>query len=349
MIVKNERDTLPRCLDSAAGIADEIIIVDTGSTDGTVDEARRYTDKIFFFDWCDDFSAARNFAFSKAGMDYCMWLDADDVILPQDRQLLLELKATLEPDTDVVMLRYQPAAPQGESPSLCYYRERLLRRAAGFRWEGAVHEAISPRGKIIFSDAAVTHAKTLPRDSERNLRIFEKLLSKGRRLSPREQFYYARELTYHSRDEEAAENFLRFLDCGAGCPENEIEACLNLSACLNRLGRSEEAFTALVRSLRFGTPRAEICCELGRFFFERGDIASSGFWYEHALSAPDGSLSGGFTVPDCHGYIPYLGLCVCAWQHGDEARAREYNDMAGKIKPGGREYLYNKRFFDERG
>ncbi len=346
MIVKNELNTLPRCLSSAAGIADEIIIVDTGSTDGTQDAARRYTDKIFDFKWCDDFSAARNFSFSKACMDYCMWLDADDIILPHDRELLLKLKETLAPDTDIVMLRYQSAAPEGGMSTLSYYRERLLRRGAGFRWAGAVHEAITPRGKIVYSDAAVTHAKMGSGDPCRNLRIFEKLIAHGRELSPREQFYYARELTYHGRDEEAAQMFSRFLDSGRGWVENKLEACLNLCACLKRLGREEEGFSALLRSLRFGQPRAEACCELGHFFSARGDFSTARFWYECALSAPDGERSGGFSTPDCHGYTPCIGLCQCCWRLGDTHSAREYNERAGRIKPHGAEYLYNKRFFD---
>ena len=80
MIVKNEEKVLGRCLVSAKDIADEIIIVDTGSTDRTKEIARRYGAKIFDQKWQDDFSLARNFSFSKATMDYCMWLDADDVI-----------------------------------------------------------------------------------------------------------------------------------------------------------------------------------------------------------------------------------------------------------------------------
>lgn len=346
MIVKNELHTLPRCLGSAAGIADEIIIADTGSTDGTVEAARRYTDKVFSFDWCDDFSAARNFAFSKARMDYCMWLDADDVILPRDRERLLELKQTLEPDTDVVMLRYQSAAPDGGVSALSYYRERLLRREGGFRWEGAVHEAITPRGKILYYDAAVTHAKSGPGDPDRNLRIFEKLISEGKGLSPREQFYYARELTYHSRDAEAAKVFQGFLDSGRGWVENNIEACLNLAACLERLGRSGEAFSALLRSFRFGEPRAEVCCELGHFFFRRGEYAPARFWYGRALQAPGAGQSGGFVLPDCHGYTPCIGLCACCWRLGETQAAREYNERAGEIKPQGAEYLYNKSFFE---
>ena len=64
MIVKNEEKILTRCLDSVADLVDEIVIVDTGSTDATKKIAANYTDKIYDFTWVDDFSAARNFAFS---------------------------------------------------------------------------------------------------------------------------------------------------------------------------------------------------------------------------------------------------------------------------------------------
>ena len=73
MIVKNEEDVIERCLSSAKDVIDEIIIVDTGSTDSTKSIAQKYTDKVYDFKWCDDFSKARNFSFSKATMDYCMW------------------------------------------------------------------------------------------------------------------------------------------------------------------------------------------------------------------------------------------------------------------------------------
>ena len=69
MIVKNEERVLARCLNSALRAVDEIITVDTGSTDKTKEIAARYSDKVFDFEWCDDFSAARNFAFSKAERD----------------------------------------------------------------------------------------------------------------------------------------------------------------------------------------------------------------------------------------------------------------------------------------
>ena len=72
MIVKDEEAVLGRCLSGMKDLVDEIIIVDTGSEDRTREIARQYTDRIYFFEWIDDFSAARNFSFLKASMDYCM-------------------------------------------------------------------------------------------------------------------------------------------------------------------------------------------------------------------------------------------------------------------------------------
>ena len=128
MIVKNEERTLRRCLDSVRGLMDEIIIADTGSTDRTVEIARDCGAAVCTFPWCDDFAAARNFAFSKATMQYCMWLDADDVLEPADREAFRKLKETLDPDTDVVMLRYHTGFGE-RKPTFSYWRERLLRRA----------------------------------------------------------------------------------------------------------------------------------------------------------------------------------------------------------------------------
>lgn len=89
MIVKNEEMHIGRCLDSVAELVEEIIIVDTGSTDRTVEIVSKYTEKVYSYPWKDDFSDARNYSFSKASMDYCMWMDADDILEEAEKDKFL--------------------------------------------------------------------------------------------------------------------------------------------------------------------------------------------------------------------------------------------------------------------
>lgn len=86
MIVRDEAAVLERCLQSVAHLVDEIIIVDTGSVDETKTIAAAFTPHLYDFPWQDDFSAARNFAFSKGTGDYLFWMDADDVLPPESQQ-----------------------------------------------------------------------------------------------------------------------------------------------------------------------------------------------------------------------------------------------------------------------
>ena len=151
MIVKNEESVLGRCLDCVKGIADEIIIVDTGSSDRTKEIAAAYTDKIYDFQWNDDFSAARNDAFSKASMEYTMWLDADDVIPEEEQNKIRKLKKELTPDISAVMMKYVTAFDDSGKPAFLFDRERLLRREKGYRFSGRVHEAVELSGaKILY-------------------------------------------------------------------------------------------------------------------------------------------------------------------------------------------------------
>lgn len=116
MIVKNEEAVIGRCLDAVQDIADEIILVDTGSIDRTVDIAKKYTNSIYHYPWRDDFAAARNFAFSKARMDYQMWLDADDVIEAEDPGKISRIQAAHAGcgyHYDALSHRLRPKRPTG--------------------------------------------------------------------------------------------------------------------------------------------------------------------------------------------------------------------------------------------
>ncbi|MCI8649979.1 MAG: glycosyltransferase [Anaerotruncus sp.] len=349
MIVKNEEDVLARCLDSVQKLADEMIIVDTGSEDATQEIARRYTDQVYQFEWIDDFAAARNFSFSKATKDYILWLDADDILLPDDQKAFQQLKQELDPQTDLVMMRYQVAFDQQGNPTFSYERERLIRREKGYRWVGAIHEAITPSGRLLHSPITITHKKLHPSDPDRNLRIFERLLARGETLEPRQQFYYARELSAHKRYDEAAKQFTRFLNDGQGWIENNISACLDLSECLIQLGQPEQAAQALLRSLVYDRPRAEICCALGGYFLGRQRYQQAIYWYQQARRCTPNAQSGGFVSPDCYGFIPEMQLCVCYDRLGDHETAARYHRKAKRRKPEDASVRHNEQYFRSLG
>lgn len=347
MIVKDEADVLARALDSVKGLPDEIVIVDTGSEDSTKDIALRYTKNVFDFKWVDDFAAARNFACGKASMDHWMWMDADDVITESNLEKMKMLKSDMEPDTDVVMMKYATGFDHNGKGALSYYRERWIRNGRGFIWKGRVHEAVEPSGKIVYSDIEIEHRKSGKGDPCRNLRIYESIIERGELIEPRQLFYYGRELYSHGRYKEAAAVFERFSGEKGAWRENLIDACLQRSFCYKNLGKSEERLNCLLESFRYDVPRAEICCEIGSCFMEKEDHKAAAYWYERALAAPDRTKYGGFTYGDCRGYIPLMQLCVCYDRMGDHSRAWQYHLRAALIRPSAKEVLANQRYFEK--
>lgn len=345
MIVKNEEKTLARCLESVKGFFDEIVIIDTGSTDETENIAAKYTDKILSFEWCDDFSAARNYSFSKASCDYVMWLDADDVILESDLDKLKQLKKNLSGKEDVIMLPYNTSFDKNSKPLFSFYRERILKRSRDFKWHGRVHEAVEYGGNVVYYDAAVTHKSIKKHYSERNLNIYLKQEKLGEPFSARDKFYFGRELYYHSHYSLAASKLAEFLEEGRGWVENNIEACKILSYCLRKTKGNRYALDALFRSFHYSQPRAEICCEIGKIFLEQGEFSTAAYWYSLALSSEPDTHSGAFVDYSSYGFIPAIQLTVCYDRLGDAKKAEYYNEIAGKYRPDAEEYLYNKKYF----
>lgn len=145
MIVKNEEKILARCLDSVADLVDEIVIVDTGSTDATKKIAANYTDKIYDFTWVDDFSAARNFAFSKAEKDYIYTADADEM---KEAACVVCRAARIRKDAGIMMkMALKDMLTEG-SAEMCfelgeYFHERGDDSEASLWYYNAMHEAPS--------------------------------------------------------------------------------------------------------------------------------------------------------------------------------------------------------------
>lgn len=344
MIVRNEQNSLPRCLSTVKAIADEIIIVDTGSTDDTKAIAASYGAVIYDFTWIDDFSAARNFAFSKATREFIFWLDADDYLKEQDQQRFIELKRSLPEGIDSVNMQYNLAFDAAGNVTASLRRNRLVRRSCNFKWIGPVHEYLEVYGPAYSSGVCVSHEKDKAY-TDRNLRIYQKRAAAGESFSPRDQFYYANELRDHGMNKEAGEYYEQFLNGGRGWIEDNYQACLRLSECRERLGDKEGAFTALCRTLQYDQPRPEFCCRLGAWHLEKGQLIPAVYWYEMALMLPRNKDSMGMRNEAYSTWLPNLQLALCYDRLGQHEKASLFNETALRYQPAHPSMLYNRNYF----
>ncbi|KMY50348.1 tetratricopeptide repeat-containing glycosyltransferase family 2 protein [Peribacillus loiseleuriae] len=344
MIVKNEEDVIGRCLESVRDIVDEINIVDTGSTDRTKEIVSLYTNRIFDFSWIDDFAAARNYSFTQATKDYILWLDADDVFLELDQKKFLHLKQTLNRNTDSVSMNYHLASDEEQNITTSIRRNRLVKREKHFPWIGAVHEYLAVHGIIHDSDIAVTHLP-LTHDTNRNLIIYERMLTEGKEFSPRDLFYYANELVDHGNYKKAIEYYLRFLRTKKGWVEDNIRACSKLADCYHQFNLKEQEAHWALKALSYGIPQPETCCRLGFHFLEKNEIETAIYWYEKSLENKETEKLS-FQNNACSFWLPHLQLAVCYDRLGQYQLASKHNESALLYRPNDPRMLANKEYFD---
>lgn len=345
LIVKNEEDTIARCLESVKDIVDEINIVDTGSTDKTKEIASNFTDRIYDFKWVDDFAKARNFSFDQATKDYILWLDADDVILEKDRKQLAILKETLNEDVDSVKMDYHLATDEFGNVTSKLKRNRLVKRSRNFKWIGAVHEYLAVWGNIINSDIAVTH-KSIHHDSNRNILIYEKKLARGEEFTPRDLYYYANELKDHQMYGSAIQYYEKFLNTKKGWIEDNIGACSKMADCYKSIGDQEKELECILRSFQYDRPRPGICCRLGFFFMTKNDFQAAVFWYKAALDYHQVKENSGMVNVSDYTWLPNLQLCVCYDRLGDYELAYHHNELARAYRPDDSRILHNKKYLE---
>ena len=348
MIVRNEEKTLERCLLSVVDAMDEIIILDTGSADGTKEIARRYTEHVYDYIWQDDFAAARNASMDFATKPFIMWLDADDVIEAPQLEKLMALKEKLNEGIDVVVMPYHYAHAPNGVPTLIFERERIVRRAAGFRFCGVVHEAMAVSGHIVHADVAIRHTgRHGAQSNRRNLSIYESWIAAGRSMSPRDQYYYARELASAAEDERAVEAYDAFLAMD-GWAINRQDALREKGDCLVRLKKYDEAKQVYFQLLKEGEPRAETLCALGACFFAEGLLRAAALWYRAALLCRLPEDRRTFVFTDAYGYVPLMQLCVILSRLGEEEEACRMNEQALLLRPGDEAALCNRAYFAQR-
>ncbi len=322
MIVKNEEAVLARCLNSAADLMDEIIVVDTGSTDRTKKIAAEYTDKIYDFQWTHDFSAARNYAFSLASCDYIYSADADEVLDEENRERFRLLKERLLPQVEIVQMKYGNQLQYNTVYNYDEeYRPKLFKRLRQFTWIEPIHETVRLQPIVYDSDIVITHKPSQGHGS-RDLANFERQVQEGRRLSRHLHNMYARELLIAGE----SEHLRRACACFEDSVEDEersaeelLEAFCVLSRAYRVQGDVLSFFRYAMKAMAAGGC-SELCVELGIFYEQdRRDPAEAAMWYYNAAYETQPILfleSGGAQALE--------GLVRCHRQMGQEEQAAEY-------------------------
>ena len=343
MIVKNEENVIDRCLNSVKNVVDEIIIVDTGSTDNTVAKAENLGAIVYKFKWIDDFAEARNYSFSKATKDYILWLDADDILEDDDVKKLEELKVNLDQSVDSVMMNYVLQVDKYGNSIYSLKRNRLVKRIRNFRWIGYVHEYLEVYGNIIQSDINIVHKKDKEYTS-RNLEIYEKKISSGIELSIRDILYYGNELYDNGRYDDAIEQYVKFIKTKQGWVEDVKTACYKLADCYMYKNDKENELKYILKSFEYDVPRADFCCRLAYKFLEENKLEVAIYWYRLALSSAPKDASASLINHEVYTYLPWIQLCVCYSRMGNMEEAYICNEMAAKYKEDD-EYVKNNREF----
>lgn len=346
LIVKNEEKVLRRCLNCVIAFADEIIVVDTGSSDRTVEIAKNYTNKIYYFAWIDDFAAARNFSFSKATEDYAMWIDADDFIPPKEIEKIKSLKTKLT--ADVYMLKYAVSFDRKGDAVTSFYRERILKRSKYPLWQGFIHESVPPFGKIEYVDVTIEHRKEGVSDPKRNLNIYEKRIKAGELLTARDKYYYAKELYYNGLYERSADELIAYLKMPNKFEPNLSDAYLTIGRCFRELGDNKKALDYLFESLKEIDPSSEILCEIGNVFTDSQNYNRAIVFYESAtvINEPD-ITSGVFYDRNYYYLFPYVQLTAIYYKVGDYEKSKKYHFLAKADDPAHPSVLFNAQFFEK--
>lgn len=328
MIVKNEEDKLEKCLKSLKGIVDEMIVVDTGSTDRTTEVARRLGARVEHFRWTGDFSDARNFSFSLASCDYIYVADADEEIDEENRQRFFDLKADLgELNIDIVQMYY---CNQLAYRTVYNYdrelRPKLFKRARSFIWEDPIHEQVSLEPVVCNSEIEIIHRPS-ENHAQRDLEAFERAVAAGRHISKRLHSMYARELFMAGTDEDflKAKEFFKgaVLDHERSLDEIK-EACCVLVHIAVLEGDLESLLKYAIKDA-VTEMSSEMCYELGEYYYGKDDLDEAIVWYYNAAYECSCIIDA-----QRGGRLPKLALARCYRQLGNEEQALDYEREAGE-------------------
>ncbi len=258
MIVRNEERFLEDCLESIRNIADQIVIVDTGSTDKTRDIAGRFDAEIYDFEWCEDFSAARNESIKYAGSDWIFWLDADERLRQSS---ISELRTLLVREENAVVYNVNIYSPKGRGADVhISSAHRLFTNHRGIYFTGKIHEQLSQsvaqlKGEERYSSIQLDHlgyaldSEGQNKKNQRNRALLEKAVAENPHSA---YFHYtlAQHFAVAGEPEKAQPHFKKAYDLKQFGPEMTASLLNTMAENLLKLNRAEEAIRFCKKSIK---------------------------------------------------------------------------------------------------
>ncbi len=343
MIVKNEETTLSRCLESVKDIVDEIILVDTGSIDNTVEIAKSYGAKIFFYKWDNSFANARNYSLSKASKDWILIMDADDELVKEDKDKVALLINNEENKLNAYF--GETLSYSGDLKNYNIYSNlniRFIRNGKGYKFIGDIHEQITPGSEdekkqvflglvdIRFYHYGYLNETIIKKNKrKRNMAIIEKMLKND----PNNTFMlYNMGVEYSAKGEysealkylnKAYDNFIPTAGFGS-------KLILKMISCNESLGNLDEC----LKLIEVGQKYYPACTE---YEFCKANIFYKKQKYISAIESAKKCLAMGESpvllreISGIATYKPYYLLGIIAYNIGAYDDSYDYLDTALKI------------------
>jgi tetratricopeptide (TPR) repeat protein len=353
MIVRDEENNLPACLESVRWLFDEIVVVDTGNTDRTPEIARTFGARVFDFVWVDDFAAARNAALARATGDYAFSLDADDVVEPDQRKKLETILKRLrkgEAAAYVVRCACDPG-PDGSGGDTVVDHIRLFPLREGVRWTYRVHEQILPALRranipVQWTDFTVRHtgyvdqalrSKKLDRDT--------RILKQELEARPDDPFtlFNLGAIAGARKDWNGALAFLKRSLAGSAPSDSIVRKLYALIARAHQmLGDSPAALQACAEGLKLDPADAELWFRKAVVYRHRGESGDAEHCWRRILHCkrPDQFCS---VDQGIYGHLTRRNLAALAAERGDHAETeRLWREVLAEC-PGDREALAKLR------
>lgn len=342
LICRNSEQTIASCIESFIGSVDQCVVVKAGvSTDKTPEildglKAKYPNLELYDFDWVDDFSAARNFSFSKLKTDWLLWVDSDDNLYNAEK--LKSLAENAPPEVGAIWFPYHYSIDEFGNPTTVYERERLLRAKYGWVWRSRLHETVSPitQCKYVRTDEVIVRHEHTTGDSRkgRNFRILN-LMLKDDPSDKRVWMYLGHQHFACQEWAKATEWYLKFgRDLGA-LPLERYQALCYCSKAMRSM-RENQAVEVALLALELYPQYKDAYLELAECYLMLGDYDKSIHFAKMAdvkepmITEPPALI---FINPQAYTFNKYVLMAECYLKKKEFKTAHDYMLMAYQVRP----------------